>query len=118
MATGVSRRALVNASLALALTGCGREDARDKANVLLRGNGPDPDSLDPHKARSTESMVVLRDLFECLTRLDANAAPIPAAAERWTVSNDGRVYTFTLRENLHWSNGDLLVAADFVGGLR
>lgn len=64
--------------------------------MLLRGNGPDPDSLDPHKARSTEAMMVLRDLFECLTRLDKTAAPAPGAAESWSVSDDGRVYTFKL----------------------
>ena len=62
--------------------------------------------------------MVLRDLFECLTRLDEKAAPIPAAAQSWTVSDDGRVYTFKLRPNLHWSNGDPVVAEDFAAGLR
>ena len=69
-------------------------------------------------ARAIEAMVVLRDLFEGLTRLDHHAAPVPAAAESWTVSDDGRVYTFKLRPNLRWSNGDPLVADDFVAGLR
>ena len=63
-------------------------------------------------------MVVLRDLFECLTRLDKNAATVPGAAESWTTSEDGRVYTFKLRPNLRWSNGDAVVAEDFVAGLR
>jgi oligopeptide transport system substrate-binding protein len=116
------RRLLLTASLALAASACGRRDAStvsaDGRRVLLRGNGPDPDSLDPHKARSMEAMVVLRDLFEGLTRLDRDAAPVPAAAASWTVSDDGRVYTFTLRPGLRWSNGDGLVAADFVAGLR
>ena len=104
------------------MAACGQRDDKTRRQtrppILLRGNGPDPDSLDPHKARSTESMVVLRDLFEGLTRLDKNAATIPAAAESWTVSDDGRVYTFKLRPNLRWSNGDPLVAEDFVAGLR
>jgi oligopeptide transport system substrate-binding protein len=121
MRKGLTRRRLIaSASLTLALSACGRpEEGSGKANsVLLRGNGPDPDSLDPHKARSTEAMTVLRDLFECLTRLDQKAAPIAGAAESWTVSDDGRIYTFPLRQELRWSNGDALVAEDFVAGLR
>jgi oligopeptide transport system substrate-binding protein len=117
---GFTRRdLLVSAPLAaLALSGCGRAQAPGKSAVLLRGNGPDPDSLDPHKARSTEAMMVLRDLFECLTRLDQVAAPAPGAAESWVMSEDGREYRFRLRPNLRWSNGDPVVAADFVAGLR
>ena len=121
MANRVSRRRVLAAPLAaLTLSACGRGGRGDPdgLKVLLRGNGPDPDSLDPHKARSWESMQVLRDLFEGLTRLDQNATPIPGAAESWTVSDDGRIYTFRLRPDLRWSNGDRLVGMDFVRGLR
>ena len=117
-----TRRELIAAQLAaLALGACGGRQSGDSANgqkILLRGNGPDPDSLDPHKARSMEATVVLRDLFEGLTRLDRNAAPIPGAAASWTVSDDGLLYTFRLRPNLKWSNGDPVVAPDFAAGLR
>jgi oligopeptide transport system substrate-binding protein len=113
------RRVLAAPLVALALSACGKHaESGKQPAILLRGNGPDPDSLDPHKARSTESMVVLRDLFEGLTRLDKNAAPVPAVAESWTVSDDGRVYTFKLRANVRWSSGEPLVAEDFVAGLR
>lgn len=120
MANAFTRRELlVGAPLAaLSLGACGKRRHGDKAAILLRGNGPDPDSLDPHRARSTEAMMVLRDLFECLTRLDAQAAPAPGAAESWSVSEDGRVYTFTLRKNLRWSTGEAVVADDFAAGLR
>jgi oligopeptide transport system substrate-binding protein len=115
----LTRRELLLAASAASLVGCGRDSgAPDAQTLLLRGNGPDPDSLDPHKARSWEAMVVLRDLFECLTRLDAKAATVPAAAESWTVSEDGLVYVFRLRANLKWSNGDALVANDFAAGMR
>jgi oligopeptide transport system substrate-binding protein len=123
MARPLTRRQLLLAAPAAALiTGCRGRDATDgDANapaILLRGNGPDPDSVDPHRARSTEAMVVLRDTFECLTRLDRNAAPIPAAAARFSASADGLTYTFELHPDLEWSNGDPLVADDFVAGLR
>jgi oligopeptide transport system substrate-binding protein len=118
-ATRFTRRDLVAAApLALVLGACGRKESAKKSTVLLRGNGPDPDSLDPHKARTTEAMMVLRDLFEPLTRVDRMAAPAPGAAESWTVSADGLVYTFKLRPNLRWSNGDAVVAEDFAAGLR
>jgi oligopeptide transport system substrate-binding protein len=119
-ATGVTRRQLLLSAplAALSLGACAKKQADASTATLLRGNGPDPDSLDPHKARSTEAMMVLRDLFECLTRLDKAAAPAPGAAEVWTVSADGRVYTFRLRAGLRWSNGDPLVAEDFAAGLR
>ena len=86
--------------------------------VLRRGNGPEPESLDPQKARQDSSLNVLRDLFEGLTALDRNANVVPGAASAWTISDDGRIYTFTLRNGLEWSNGDPLVAADFRNGLR
>ena len=121
MGRPVTRRELLAASLAtLGVTACGKQgDGPGKPTaILLRGNNADPDSLDPHKARSTEAMVVLRDLFEGLTRLDRNAITIPAAAESWTISEDGLVYTFKLRANLRWSSGEPVVAEDFAAGLR
>ena len=122
MGSQFSRRRLIAVPLAMAaLSACGNRRGGGEADgvkTLLRGNGPDPDSVDPHRARSTESMQVLRDLFEGLTRLDQRAAPIPGAAESWTVSTDGRIYTFKLRPGLRWSNGDALVAEDFAAGLR
>lgn len=120
MANVTRRRVLAAPLAALAVSACGQRGSEGgkQPAILLRGNGPDPDSLDPHKARSTESMTVLRDLFEGLTRLDRNAATVPAAAESWTVSDDGRIYTFKLRPQVRWSNGEALVAEDFVAGLR
>src|SRR5215475_1542105 len=82
--------------------------------MLVRGGGPDPDSLDPQKVRGAEAQLMVRDLCEGLTTLDHNAAVAPGVASRWSVSADGKVYTFTLRPEARWSNGDQVVAADFV----
>ncbi len=86
--------------------------------MLLRGNGAEPDSLDPQKARSNESQTILRDLCEGLTTLAKDASVAPGVARTWDVSEDGRTYTFHLRPDARWSNGDPVVAADFVAGLR
>jgi oligopeptide transport system substrate-binding protein len=94
------------------------KEAPRTAATLLRGGGPDPDSLDPQRARSDEAQTVLRDLCEGLTSLDKTAAVAPGVAREWTVSADGRTYTFKLRSEARWSNGDRVVAADFVAALR
>ncbi|MEP7246815.1 MAG: peptide ABC transporter substrate-binding protein [Gammaproteobacteria bacterium] len=108
------------------LSGCGRQSdthsnaAASPANgvVLLRGNGPEPDSLDPQRARSSESHNILRDLCEGLTTLAKDASTAPGVASQWHASADGKTYTFTLRPNAKWSNGDRVAAADFVAALR
>jgi oligopeptide transport system substrate-binding protein len=86
--------------------------------ILLRGNGPDPDSLDPQRARSDESQRILRDLCEGLTTLDKNAGVAPGVATEWAMNPDGKTYTFKLRPTARWSNGDRVVAGDFVAALR
>ena len=101
-----------------ALAGCTPETATADARILLRGNGPEPDSLDPQKARSVEAHVVLRDLYECLTSLAKDASTAPGVAEAWEVTPDGRTYTFHLRDNARWSNGDRVTGDDFVFALR
>jgi oligopeptide transport system substrate-binding protein len=94
------------------------KDAPRAEATLLRGGGPDPDSLDPQRARSDESQTILRDLCEGLTSLDKTAAVAPGVAREWTVSTDDKTYTFKLRPDARWSNGDRVVAADFVAALR
>lgn len=86
--------------------------------MLVRGGGPDPDSLDPQKVRGAEAQGIVRDLCEGLTTLDKSAAVAPGVASRWSVSADGKVYTFTLRPEARWSTGERVVAADFVAALR
>jgi oligopeptide transport system substrate-binding protein len=94
----------------------GRELAA--VQILRKGNGAEPESLDPHRAEGVSSSNVLRDLFEGLVTEAPDGTLIPGAAESWTISEDGRVYTFRLRANARWSNGDPVVAEDFAFGLR
>jgi oligopeptide transport system substrate-binding protein len=88
------------------------------ALILVRGVGPDPDSLDPQKARGAEAQAIVRDLCEGLTTLDHHADAAPGVARSWSVSAEGRTWTFTLRPEARWSNGEPVVAADFVAGLQ
>ena len=93
-------------------------DAAVERTTLRRGNGPEADTLDPQRARTDAAFNILRDLFEGLTAIGHDGGAVPGAAESWTVGADGLEYTFQLRENLRWSNGDPLRAADFVAGMR
>ena len=82
--------------------------------VYHRGNTGEPETLDQHRTSTTYEAHLLRDLYEGLVIYDAAANVVPGAAESWEVSDDGTVYTFTIREDARWSNGDPLTAADFV----
>jgi oligopeptide transport system substrate-binding protein len=109
-------------AVALLLAGCsgapeGQSPVASDA-ILVRGGGPEPDSLDPQKARGFEAQSILRDLCEGLTTLDKKAGVAPGLARSWSASLDGLTYTFDLRRDARWSNGDPVVAADFVAALR
>ena len=88
------------------------------AQVLRKGNGAEPQTLDPHKAEGVPSSNILRDLYEGLVSQAPDGALIPAAAETWEVSPDGLVYMFKLRDDMSWSNGDILTAEDFAYGFQ
>jgi len=89
-----------------------------RASVLRRGNGPEPESLDPHSARSEAALTILRDVYEGLTAIDEDGTPIMAAADHVDVSLDGLRYTFHLRAGARWSNGEPVVAEDFAAAWR
>jgi len=85
--------------------------------VLNRGNGGEPESLDPAFAGSIMETNILGDLMVGLTTLDGAARPIPGIAERWEVSPDGFTWTFHLRK-CRWSDGKAVTAGDFVFAWR
>lgn len=88
------------------------------AQTYIRGSDGDPETLDQHKTSTVVEANLLRDLYEGLVIYDANAVIIPGVAESWDISDDGTVYTFTLRTDAKWSNGDDVTADDFVYSLR
>ncbi|MCO5063170.1 MAG: peptide ABC transporter substrate-binding protein [Rhizobiaceae bacterium] len=86
--------------------------------IYNRGSAAEPETVDPHKTSTVYEAHVLRDLFEGLVMQDAKAGLIPGAAESWTVSDDGKTYTFKLRADAVWSDGSPVTADDFVYSFR
>ncbi|MFR9719235.1 peptide ABC transporter substrate-binding protein [Aeromonas diversa] len=87
--------------------------------TLVRGNGGEPDSLDPAQVRNGfPGEAILTDLFEGLVAEDGEGQIVPAQALRWEQSDDGLVWRFFLRPELRWSNGERLTASDFVYAWR
>src|SRR5688500_9924264 len=78
-------------------------------------NGGMPKSLDPARAFAAPETDVVRAIYEGLTEVDSKTLEaIPGVAEKWSVSADGKTWTFTLREDAKWSNGKAVTANDFV----
>ncbi|MEY4088101.1 MAG: Periplasmic oligopeptide-binding protein precursor, partial [Verrucomicrobiota bacterium] len=121
--TSLFASTLLAAGVLLLAAGCGRSDpaanAGGRAGVLLVGNGAEIQSLDPHLAGGSVDHNVLCTLFEGLLTLDEQTlTPRPGAAERWEISADGLTYTFHLRRDGKWSNGDPLTSRDFLFSFR
>jgi oligopeptide transport system substrate-binding protein len=82
---------------------------------LVFNNGAEPQTLDPAIMSGQPEHRIALGLFEGLCRPDPKTlAPLPGVAEKWEISADGKTYTFHLRENAKWSNGDPVTAEDFV----
>src|SRR5579859_171512 len=88
------------------------------AQVLHRPLDAEPDSLDPVKTTNTVAGTIEADLFEGLLRLDPGGNVVAGVAERWERAPDGVTYTFHLRPDARWSNGDPVTAEDFVYAWR
>lgn len=86
--------------------------------VLRRPSAAEPETLDPLKSTSSDDLAIDMDLYQPLVGRDADQKLIPGAAQSWNVSPDGLTYVFHLRPDGRWSNGDPVVAGDFVYALR
>lgn len=86
-------------------------------SVLRRGNGSEPQTLDPQIAEGVPSSNIQRDLFEGLISEDEAGNLVPGLAKSWDVSEDGKVYTFHLREE-NWTDGTPITAEDAAYALK
>jgi oligopeptide transport system substrate-binding protein len=88
-------------------------------NVLRYVSGSEPESLDPHLTTAQPDARIQLALFDGLVEYHPKTMePIPAIAERWENNKDNTEYTFHLRKNARWSNGDPITAKDFVYSFR
>jgi oligopeptide transport system substrate-binding protein len=114
--------------LLVGLQACGRDNhsqtgreavtSDPQVRVLRRGLPGEPRTLDPQLADDDFSFQVVRDLYEGLTAEDAYGRVVPGVASTWVVDDTGTIYTFSLRPEAKWSNGDPIVASEFVEGMR
>ena len=111
---------LVGGLAALLVLGSGAVAAPAGAaqSVLYRGNGAEPETLDPHHSTGMTEFELEVELFEGLVQYGPAGEPVPGVADRWTVSDDGLTYRFHLRPVARWSNGDPVVGDDFVYAFR
>ncbi|APG21024.1 oligopeptide ABC transporter substrate-binding protein OppA [Kosakonia radicincitans DSM 16656] len=117
----ITKKSLVAAGvLAALITGNAAMAADVPAGVqladnqtLVRNNGSEVQSLDPHKIEGVPESNVSRDLFEGLLISDVEGHPTAGVAEKWE-NKDFKVWTFHLRKNAKWSDGTPVTAQDFV----
>ena len=100
------------------LGGCGDYENNvyqgNRDGVLHVGNATEPQSLDPHIATGVPEHHIISAVMEGLVAKDRKTLmPKPGVAESWTISDDLTVYTFKLRRNARWSNGDVHTAHDY-----
>lgn len=106
---------LALSSLVLVSCGGGAQTA-DKPDFIVN-NGTEPQSLDPSHIQGVPEHRIYMALFEGLVGYDpVTSRAVPGVAESWTQSPDGLTLTFNLRKDAKWSNGDPVVAQDFVDG--
>jgi oligopeptide transport system substrate-binding protein len=113
-------RGLFLAALVALLTACGggppNVDEATERGILLLGNGTEPKTLDPQVATGVPENKIISALFEGLINYHPtdDETPEPGVAERWEMSEDATEWTFILRADARWSNGDPVTAHDFV----
>ena len=112
-------RALLICGVVLIISACSKSDKSGNSPLLPKDTifidiGGEPPTLDPALAGDSVSFRVLNDLFEGLVTTDQANKTIPALAESWTISPDGKIYIFTLRHGLKFSDGSPIFADDVI----
>ncbi|MFZ4681120.1 MAG: peptide ABC transporter substrate-binding protein [Terrimicrobiaceae bacterium] len=108
----------IRSLIILALLGLAGCDRASKRADLVFINGAEPESLDPAVITGQPEGRIVNALFEGLTTFDSAARPGPGMAESWTISDDKKTYTFTLRADARWSDGRPLTPHDFVASWK
>jgi peptide/nickel transport system substrate-binding protein len=99
--------------LILLFAGCAQKDK--PLRYALAGN---PDTLDPQKTSGTLTFQITKSIYDTLAEPDAGGLIVPALAESWTSSPDGKLWTFRLREGVRFHNGEPLTSKDVAATIR
>ncbi len=110
---------VVAIALGLLFTACDAETDVERATregILIMGNSAEPKSFDPHIASGVLENNIIRSMFEGLVgeHPSEDGVATPGIAERWEANEDSSVWTFHLRENAVWSDGEPLTSEDFL----
>jgi oligopeptide transport system substrate-binding protein len=110
---------LVGVLFCLALAGCGSKELDEERKVLIFSSNSDVTSIDPQIASGLSEPIILCAIFEGLVVPDSvTYQPRPGVADRWSISENGKIYEFHLRDSAKWSNGDAITAEDFVFSVK
>ena len=100
------------------LVSCSETVPSNNSNVLLRGNGAEPETLDPQLVRSESAGNIVRDLYEGLLTEAADGSLLAGVAKTWSYDPQTQCHDFILRDDAKWSNGDTVQAQDFERGIE
>lgn len=109
---------LLCVSAVLCITACKHHEPDPHDEIIYYRVSTDPETLDPQIAEDSVSKMIVMNIFEGLVRINENEEVIPGAAHSWEISQGGTVYTFHIRSDARWNNGDTVIADDFVFGLQ
>ena len=119
LASVVTRKALIVLAAAVFVTGAAADAlAQVKGGVLRVGNLGEPPALDAHWTTASITETLTNHIYEGLYSLDKDKKPIPMLADSHTVSRDGLVYTFKLRQGIKFHNGKEMTSDDAVASLQ
>lgn len=95
-------------------TGCQSSTSDEGTTSISVNVGPEPESIDPAFNEAVDGATLLIHAFEGLMTLDKDGMPVLAQAAEYTVNDDETVYTFTLRDDIKWTDGEIVTANDFI----
>jgi len=109
---------LIGLFLCALLIACADRSTQNDVKTLIRGNGAEPETLDPQLVRSESAGNIVRDMYEGLMTQAADGSLVSGVAETWAFDPSTLCHTFTLRPNAKWSNGDSVNSKDFKRGIE
>ena len=116
------KRLLLILTSIMILISCGEKGqssgSTGKGTVAIFNMEAEPTSLDPQLLTDMGGFMISDMAYESLVKLKEKNEIIPAGAESWSVSEDGKIWTFKIRQGMKWSNGDTLNAHDYVRGMK